>query len=223
MRMGIVALALAAGASTAAADTVKLDLKSVTGKSIVVAGAGTVRAGEADFVVVPGGTSSRFSVGQHLKTFCIDVSTRLKDPDVYEIKDFDAHIGDAAKSEAIKKLYSYAMTNGLDFSQHDTAATFQAMVWEVLYDYDGTAGSLDTLSGSFKITSAYAGDLLLTTQLAAAAHGGSINRNMVFTALDSLNGGQDQVYFVVVPLPSSAGLAAAGLLGLVATGRRRSR
>lgn len=221
MRNMIVALALAAGTCSAAADTVHLDLQSITGKTMVVGGHGTVRAGQADMLVLPGGTSTEFTPGERLRTFCIDVTARVVDPDFYELRDFDAYVGDATKSDAIKRLYTYALNTGLDFSQHETAATFQVVIWDVLYDYDGTAGSLDTLSGSFRVTSNYSGEPLLTTQLAAAAHSGALNRNLVFTALDSLNGGQDQLYYTVIPLPGAAGLAAAGLLGVGLVSRRR--
>ena len=223
MRKSIAMLAVLAGASAVMADTVKLDFVGVDGNAMGVAGTGTVLAGRVKFDVLAGGTSTQFSAGQRVHTFCIDITNVLKDPDTYEITDFAAHVGDSTKSDAVHKLITYAVANNLDFSQANTAATFQAMVWEVLTDYDGTFASLNTTAGGFDISSGYSGDALLINNLINAAHSGTINNNIILTALDSQTGGQDQMYFVVVPLPSSAGLAAVGLMGMAVVRRRRMR
>lgn len=231
MRAFIAGLAVAAGASMALADSVTLDYRGQDGRVVKVdrpVGSDvTVSAGYMRFHVDDGSSSGgKFTTGEFVRTFCIDISSFLIDPDDYEIKaltDVSPAVT-AAEADALAKMYAYALSNSLDLTDDDTGSTFQLAVWEVLSDYDGTLASLDTSDGSgtfsVKSTSGFLGDGPLLTSLFGAAHAGTLNPNIIVRGLDS-DGGQDQMYFVVVPLPGSASLAAVGLLGLGVVARRR--
>ena len=87
MRNTIMALAIAAGASTALADSVQLDYRGLHGRSFNDEGQGGVSAGFMKFDVTDASLSGgKFTNGERIRTFCIDLSTTLDDPDWYEIK-----------------------------------------------------------------------------------------------------------------------------------------
>ena len=233
MRNTIMALAIAAGATTALADSVKLDYKGLHGRSFTVQGHGGTSAGFMKFDVVDASLSGgQFTDGQRIRTFCIDLSTRLEDPDWYDIKGLKDTVDPLAppmteaEADALARMFTYAVGNDLNFTTgsegRDNAATFQMAIWEVLADFGTDGSGLDTTAGSFRVTGGYSGESSLLSNLFNAAQFGGINPNVMLYGLDS-DDGQDQVYYVVIPLPSSAGLAAAGLLGLAAVRRRRFR
>ena len=234
MHMKIVALALAAGASTALADSVEMTFTGLNGRTVNVVGGPRVNAGFMRFNVDDGSNSGgKFTTGSTIRTFCIDVDTTLDNPDVYDITTLTdvKPVGSVTTQEAdaIGRMLTYAVSNGLDFTSttgtgRDNAATFQIALWEVLSDFGTDGSGLDASTGSFAVSgSDFTGDATLLTALFGAATNTlmTINPNIIIHGLDTV-AGQDQMYFVVIPLPSGAGLAAAGLLGLAAV-RRRSR
>jgi len=229
----IMTLTIAAGATVAMADSVQLDYKGLHGRAFSVQGHGGVNAGFMKFDVQDGSMSGgQFTTGERIRTFCIDLNTTLTTPDWYDIKGLKDTVDPLApamtddEADALTRMFSYAVGNDLNITTgsegRDNAATFQMAIWEVLADYGTDGSSLDTTNGSFDVTGGFSGDATLLSNLFNAAQFGSINPNITLRGLDTA-GGQDQVYFVVVPLPSSAGLAAAGLLGMAVVRRRRTR
>ncbi len=232
MKKSICALAILAGAaSTALADSVKLDYKGQNGKTVNVSGRGNVNAGYMDFEVKVGGTSTQFTAGDHIRTFCIDLTRTLIDPDLYEIKSLGGVVPTISIEEqaALANMFAHAVANGYDFTNNETGSTFQLAIWEVLTDLDLTAGnggkdSLDVKADAFKLgSSGFQGTSTMLDDLFEAAINGSANPNIILHGLDAVSGaqGQDQMYFTVIPLPTSAGLAAVGLLGVATIRRRR--
>lgn len=227
MRSTIAALAIVAGASTVMADTVVLDYKGQNGRTVTVQGRGSVAAGYMNFEVLTGGSSTQFAAGDRIRTFCIDLTRTLIDPDTYEIKSLDQVVPaiSSTEQEALAKMFAYAVSTGLDLNNNENGANFQLAIWEVLSDLDDS-GVLDVTNGNFKLSSTqgYQGDSTLLSDLFDAALNGTINPNIMLHGLDALSGdtaGQDQMYFTVIPLPTSAGLAAVGLSGVLLAGRRR--
>lgn len=117
----------------------------------------------------------------------------------------------ATKAEAIARLFG--AHDGGRFTGREQTVAFQAMLWELVYDYDGTEESIDMTAGSVVF------DLVKAAQFDAfkssAMRGGS-KPGVDLVISDPLNDS-----FRIVPLPSTAGLAACGLLGIAAAGRRR--
>ena len=195
MQRIIVALTIAAGASAAMADSVKLDYRGVHGRSFNVDGHGRVNAGFMKFDVDDGSMSGgRFTTGQRIRTFCIDLSTELVDPDWYDIKGLQdtadplAPPMSADEADALARMFTYAIGNDLNFTDggngKKTAATFQMAIWEVLADFGTDGSGLDTSTGAFKVTGGYSGDSALLADLFNAAQFGGINQNIVLRGLD---------------------------------------
>lgn len=116
------------------------------------------------------------------------------------------------KADAIARLFG-SHDSGRLAGREQTAA-FQAMLWELVYDYDGTEESIDLGRGnvSFRFVNGGQFDAFRTT----ATRGGSKKTGVDLFCSDSHNDS-----FRIVPLPSSAGLAGLGLLGIASIGRRR--
>lgn len=242
MRLTIAGVALLAGASLALADTVTMNYTGLaahrSGLSVHQNGgiSTNVHAGELKFNVTARSGTSGPPLGT-LRTFCVDVYQFVSSPGVYDVSALeDAPIGGGApsggmgtaKADALRSMYSYAIGTGKDFSNNDFAAAFQLAIWEIVADFGSTTG-LDVASGQgdfyLSSTSGFtSGISSALSDLFAAVNGSyTINPNIKVGALTG-SGLQDQMYFVVVPLPGSASLAAAGLLGLgVVVRRRRAR
>jgi hypothetical protein len=124
----------------------------------------------------------------------------------------------SARADAIARMYAAA--NFTQFgTNNDVAAAFQIAVWEVSMDYDGTAASLNTTSGTFKGNNLSAAiNTSVATFLSAAANVGGTQSNIVGIGNASF---QDQILDLSNGIPAPGAMALLGLAGFVGTRRRK--
>jgi hypothetical protein len=157
----------------------------------------------------------------------VDVSEWVNHSDAaFQVADLtDAPVGPGDdgmaqhQADAIARLYSYA--NGQQFgTSNNFAAAFQIAVWEIVEDLTTESSTLSVASGDFKAWNLNSGTTSYLTTLLAVATDDSMGINRRIRALTN-DGSQDQMFEVVVPLPTTGAMAAAGLLGAGFIGRRR--
>jgi hypothetical protein len=172
-------------------------------------------------------------------TFCTEInqntSTSYKNFTVGELTDapVPAPQMSAGAAAAISRLYFYAVDDlALDLQEtltgtidgqtaNNFAAAFQLAIWEIVEDYDESATNkgLSATAGvgtdDFWVRTA--GLVTYVNDLLAIARDTTRGSQSLKTLTNP--GQQDQI--ILVPLPTSAGLAAVGLFGVVLAGRRR--
>lgn len=228
---------VAACAQFAAADTVNLKYAgSGSGRSIQLRlGSSTqnVFAGQLRHTVSNQvGPVASLLTGT-LVTFCSDASEFVRSVSstytVTPIGNLPVSSGypamGSARSQAVYDLYAAAggsqLITGAD---SNLAAAFQILLWEIVYDFDGSRGSLDASVGTVQERNTLGGAL----DAGVSAFFNSFADWIVATNAPVNNlvglsnlGGQDQIVQVqLIPLPAPALLGALGL-GVVAVARRR--
>lgn len=208
---GIVALV----GGSAVADSVYVEFGSSRGQAgrglwVSLSGGLTFFDGETDKTVWAGHRSMTVD-GQQGLAFSAELTERNTDG-WFETMTLDAAYG-SAKAEAIRALFGSHASDAV--LNRETASAFQALLWEIVYDYDGDAESIDLATGSLRIAGV-AGVHFADMKSSALRGGGS-------PSIEVVRGDDGNDNFRIVPLPSTAGLASAGLLGFAASHRRRSR
>jgi hypothetical protein len=231
----ICCLVAIAGASAAAmADTVQLRFDNVGAGRNVRMSIGTTSfncfAGQL-IHNFSGGTGAASGLTGDMITFCSDLTQEVtRTGATYTLTGIQnlpqtigfGPMGDA-KKQAIYDMYSAASGQQMG-TNADMAAAFQLAIWEVIYDYNGNASSLNLTSGQLRAGSTTGGALSSGILSDASFLFGAIGRNAAQTGLLGLSNGlfQDQilqtVQLVPLPLASLAGLLG---LGVVAYVKRR--
>ncbi len=241
--LGAAAVSLFAAAS-ALADTVQMHfVETGQGRSVRINMNGNKKNVFAGQLIhsMTGGVGVGAMLNGLYVTFCTDimeyVTPTAKTYDVVDVEDVPAPAMGLDKAAAILDMYNYANGQQLDDSvSNDFAAAFQIAVWEIVNDFTlvGGRSSLSVSDGSFKTTKTDGSTLSLSIRNylddlfdAVGLFGGVDRAGYDVLGLRSMAqgnkpGSQDQLVEIpMVPLPSAAGLAAAGLLGL-SSRRRRS-
>lgn len=237
-------VALVAASSALAADTMTLDFTGVgAGKNVNFSYDGSAQqvfAGQLKWKVLAD-TSGNYSVGDTIRTFCIDIFQHAGDGtfELGNVADSPKPGGGmgAAKAAMIEHLYSkyYWLVNDSS-ATNNNAAAFQVAVWEIVNE-DINVNSLSIANGAGKFFVKNSGSnswgnsdaARLTAQgwlqdvWSAFGNNTLMEFNGFFRALAS-NGGQDQIIanLVLVPVPAPVMLGAAGLLGLAVLRKRRT-
>jgi len=231
---GIVAVC-GVGAPALAADTVEMKFTGTgAGRDVKInylGNAQNVFAGEI-YQQIRNGTGFGARLTGHRTTWCIDLSQHVSGQwSTYTLGDVaerpPAPMLGVAKERAIREMMSFsegAVFRG-DYN-NDMAAAFQLAVWEVITDWNPDSGlsSLDLTTGNFKA---------FKTNGSALPASILVHMNDMFSRIGSgetmgrviglfSNQRQDQMTTIAVPLPTAAGLAGAGLLGVIGFRRRRS-
>jgi hypothetical protein len=234
------AVAVLAFAGLAQADTVNLQFVG-TGSTRAV----KVTIGASTFNTSAGQLKHAFSLGngvttplngQTKVTFCTDLTEYVSPGGatytVAPIASLPQTVGWAAmgatRAQAVYNLFAAAGgAQNAAGANADYAAAFQIALWELVYDYNGTAGSLSLTGGNFNVKqtdgTALSGAIL--TDVNAFFTAVTTGPNAAQTGLLGLtnNGAQDQIVQLdVVPLPAGAAIGLAGL-GMAAMVRRRMR
>lgn len=125
---------------------------------------------------------------------------------------------ETARADAVRDLFGVADGRQYDDDAYDFAAAFQLALWEVVNDYDGSAGSLDVDDGAFRAHGAWGSELPngVRSHLDELFLGIGGDRSHAGVFVLSNGGFQDQVVAVPVPAPVALGLA-----GLAAVMARR--
>lgn len=224
------AAAVLATAAIASADSVTMSFVGAgQGRTATIRVNGdryTVHAGQLNHEVTARSGASAPSLGLHT-TYCVDVlewvSYQSRQYDVNELTDAPVANGNAGmaqhKADAIGRLYTYA--NGQQYgTSNDFAAAFQLAIWEVVSDMDTESSTLSVADGDFRAWNLNSGTLSYLDTLLNIATDGDIRISNRVLALTN-DGSQDQMFQVVVPLPTTGAMAAVGLAGAGFFGRRR--
>ncbi|MEM1183916.1 MAG: hypothetical protein AAGI53_02835 [Planctomycetota bacterium] len=161
-------------------------------------------------------------------TFCTDFPERIiEESTEYDLVDLSqVPVGshprvddlEDVRDDAIRRLFGQADGALDEGSTNDALSTaFQLVLWEIVYDFDGSANSIDIGSGNISFTRLNgdgfsAGILSAVSQFTTAALEGDFLANVIALAADDA---QDQL---LVPAPGSAAIVALAGLGLA---RRR--
>ena len=230
--------AVVAAAGMAHADTVNMQfvgtgsVRSV--KVTIRASTFNTSAGQLKHTFSAGNGVTTPLNGQTKVTFCTDlteyVSAGGATYTVAPIASLPQTAGWAAmgavRAQAVYNLFAAAggAQNATGAKAH-CAAAFPIVLWEIVYDYTGSAGSLSLTGGNFKAKqtdgTALSGAIL--TNATALFNAVTTGPNAAQTGLLGLtnNGAQDQIVEMdLVPLPAGAMTGLAGL-GLAALVRRR--
>ncbi len=231
LRSTTVVAALATVAGTAAATDVQLRfLETGAGRNVSVTLNGDTNTFFAGQLIHEVQTSSAptLSVDGRITTFCVEIEERTNGSfDTFAVSVLDDQVipaavgatGSARTQAALDVADAFYAIAADAAATNNEAAAFQLLLWEIVYDYDPTAGlsSIDPTTGNLTLARGNgdplwsAVDSLIDTFSAAI---GSNSTSRAFSLLTN-NGKQDQI----VPTPGS--IALLGLVGLTAARRRR--
>lgn len=230
----LAALAISAGATAANADTVRLQFTGTgAGQQIRPTLNGSsfnCFAGQLNHLFSNGTGVAAGLTGTHA-TYCTDLTQNVSSGGttytVTPIASLPVSSGQppmgSIRAQAVYNLYAGAGATASGTSDSTTAAAFQIVLWEIVYDYSGTAASLNLTSGNLRVQttggSNLSGTLLTKINQFFALAGVAAPQ----TGLMGFSSGsaQDQILPVtVVPIPAALPVGLAGL-GLVALVRRR--
>jgi hypothetical protein len=238
MLIRTVAAAVAATLTSAAsADTVNLQFAGTgSGQNV------RITIGASTFNCFAGQLRHNFSAGNGVAagltgtkvTFCTDLTEYVSSGGatytVAPIASLPQTSGwpamGATRAQAVYDLYAAAAgTQSASGASADLASAFQIVLWEIVYDYSGSASSLNLTAGNLRATrtdGSALGSGVMTQVNALFAAIGSGAAQLGLMGLSN-NGAQDQIVEVptVIPLPPAAWAGLSGL-GLAFAIRRRA-
>lgn len=235
MRLFTTIAAIAISAGAASADTVRMQFNSVgSGRNV------QMTIGSSSFNCFAGQLVHTFSNGNgaaagltgNMITFCSDLTQSVSTGSaatytVTGIQNLPVTSGYAAmgnsKKQAIYDMYAAAGGQQMG-ADADMAAAFQLAIWEVIYDYTGSAGSLNLSSGQVKAKNTNGATLSAGVANKAALLFSAIGANVAQTGLMGLSNAtcQDQILqtLQLVPVPTAALAGLTGLGGWMVMRRR---
>lgn len=156
------------------------------------------------------GTRSFLIDGQLLRTYATELTSSNGNGTFEQLSAIEA-LGQI-KGNALNALFA-ANSNG-NLANREQTVAFQALIWEIVYDFDGSEQSLDITDGNVRVR--MINRTMFENMKSAAMRNGPSTLDLI--ASDDFNNN-----ILVVPLPSTAALAGLGLAGLVSIRRRRQR
>lgn len=145
--------------------------------------------------------------GQLIRAYSAEL-TRTNGDGWYE----EGSVRDGSSEEKVRAIGALFAGHGDSFDNPDQAATFQAMLWEIVYDFDGSDRSIDMAGGNVAFGQI---DGALFDEMKSTALQVGSTPSVALLDSDAYNS-----HFIIIPLPSAAALAGLGLLGLAVRNRR---
>lgn len=222
-KIGIVCAIAAGMAAAAGAETVNITYQGTSGnlgQGVTVSlGGGLFFQDGASSRSVWAGQLSQAIDGMSVKTYCTEL-TQWAGSGVFNVVSVDqapkpgSGMGQA-KAEAIYQLFN-ATNRGADIATNAQAAAFQAVIWEIVYEFDGAESDLSLAGGNVQISGVNSVLFDLYRGLASAGNGDKTPTVIAYTN----DTRQDQLGLRIVPLPGAAGMAGLGLAGVTVRRRR---